>query len=512
MKFYTSTLTGILLATLLVSCNNDHDKKSSSSSSSSVTSSAASSVSSVSSAESSSSISSVVESSSISSSSSSTDTVVSSSSIQSSVASSASSAPASSSSSSSSSVTNVTLTGTAAIGAAITNGTVTAKCANGTGFTQTVTTNAQGAYSGLVAADSFPCALQITGGTPAVTLHSYAFAAGTINITPFTDLLIANATTQTPATWFQSTNWQIAQNQLQTSQNSLKTVLTNAGYTLPQGTFDPFTTGFQIGDAWDQLLDQLQAAITAQSTTYADLLNLVKDGNLNSVPPKPTNNGSGSGNASACFNPAIMAQGTKVVLNYKITDAQSNTVTNSSSNIEVKGTVTFNGKSATESVSQTTATGAAPSTSTTKSYYTVDTGAKTFTFYGSIVDVTAPVAGSSTLTITPEMVERFDVAAGNSYNQTYSIKTSIQVMGFPVDTTTDFVNQITFKGIESVTVPAGTFQACRIETSSKTTVLGNSTTSVSTSWITVDKGVSVRTESGGDVSELTSGSINGNAI
>lgn len=502
MKRYFSSFAGFLLTLLLVSCNDNNDKKLPNSSSSlSSSSSSVSSAASVSSLASSSSSSSVVTSSS-----SSATSTMSSSSVSSVSSSSTSSA-------SSSAASTVTLNGTAAIGAPITNGTVTAKCANGSGFTQAVTTNAQGAYSGSLAANSFPCALQISGGTPAVTLHSYALAAGTVNITPLTDLLIANASTLLPADWFNSSSWQILEAQLTAAQNNLKASLSTGGYTIPQGTFDPFKITFQIGDSWDQLLDQLQAALVASNSTYANLLTLVKDGSLNSLPPKKAaGNGSGTGNASSCFNPNVVAQGTKILLNYKTTDAETSSVTNIATSIEVKGTTTFNGKSATESVSQTQTTGPAASTSTTKSYFTANNSAKSITYHGSIVDVSAPVSASSTLTINPGMTEQFNLSAGESYTQTYAITTATQVMGFPVSTVTDFVNKLTFKGVETITVPAGTFKACRIETDSKTTVLGNSVSTISTSWISVDSGISVRTEASGDVSELVSGSINGTAI
>lgn len=500
MRASIAPLAGILIALLLVGCDDDNNKKPTPTSSSKAASSQASSVD-------------VVSSSSASSAAVSSADATSSASSQVSSAAVSSSTPASSSLASSSAPGNATLSGTAAVGAAISNGTVTAKCANGSGFTQAVTTNSQGFYSGTLPLNSFPCALQITGGTPAVTLHSYALAAGTVNITPLTDLLVANATTQIPSTWFQGSAWQIAEAQLQTAQNNLKTVLTNASYGVPAGNFDPIKTSFQIGDVWDQLLDQLQAAIAASSTlsSYADLLNLVKDGNLNAIPPK-TSGGSGSGNAASCYNPGVMTQGTRVVLNYKTTDGETGAVLNVASDTEVKGSATFKGKSVTQSDSKTQATGAAPSTSATKSYFKVDTAAKRFSYYGSVVDISAPVAGSSELTISPERIERFDLSAGESYTQTYSIATAIEVMGFPVSTTTSFEEKITFKGVESVTVPAGKFNACRFETSTKSTILGNTATSTSTHWVTVDSGVSIRTEASGDITELVSGTINGSAI
>ena len=527
MRVMINPLLGMLLSVVLVGCNDD-DKKSTSSSVSSSSMAAASSMPAasstpavVSSAASSTPASSTAASSvpaETSSAASSAIIVVASSApaVSSAMASSVSSVAASSvaasmasSMAASSSAPAAVVSGVAAVGAPIVNGVVTAKCANGSGFTQTVTTNSQGVYSGSLPATSFPCALQITSGTPAITLHSYVTSAGTINITPFTDLIIANASTMTPSTWFQSASWQLLDTQLQTATNNLKTSLTTSGYTLPAGTFNPLTVSFQIGDVWDQLLDELQAAIAASSTlsSYIDLLNLVKDGNFTVLPPKTSGGstgGSGTGNASSCFNSASATAGNNIQLNYKSVDGESGAILNISAAISVNGNVMFNGKSTIESVSQTQATGAAPSTSTTKSYITIDSAAKTYSYHGSIVEVTAPTALTTTITINPAEVERFNLAAGESYSQTYTTTSSLTVFGFPVNTVTETSSTVTFKGIETITVPAGTYSTCRMET--------NDSGGISTTWFTVGTGMSIRTESGGDISELVSGSINGTAI
>jgi len=418
-------------------------------------------------------------------------------------------------SSSSSSIGVVTLNGVAAVGAPIANANIVAKCANNAGFTQTVTTNAQGVFSGTIAANALPCALQVTYGTPSTSLHSYALAAGVVNITPLTDLIIANASTLDPSAWFASSNWALAQNTLAQATTNFKTSLTNAGYSIPQGTFDPFAVTFAIGDIWDQLLDQLQAAIAASSSlnTYADLIALVKDGNVNALPPKPTSTGgSGTGNAASCFNAAFGTQGTKTVTTYKTTDGETSAVINFTSTVEVKGNATFNGKTAIESISQTDVTGAAPSSSSTKSYYKVDASAKRTTYYGTILTVATPVAVTTTVKSLPERIERYDLAANESYSQTYSLESSSVVMGFPITSTTEFISKTTFKGIETVTVPAGTFEACRMESTDSTTTLGTSVTSTSTNWISTNQGMLLRTEASGDITELVSGTINGVAI
>src|SRR5690554_5910769 len=73
-----------------------------------------------------------------------------------------------------------TLSGTAAVGAAIVGGTVTTRCADGSSFTETVTTDNNGRWSGTIASDVLPCALRVSGGNPVVTLHSYASSTGTV--------------------------------------------------------------------------------------------------------------------------------------------------------------------------------------------------------------------------------------------------------------------------------------------------------------------------------------------
>lgn len=500
---------GIISIFALTSCGGSNDNKNPVTSSSAQSSSAQSSLSSSSSVA----VSSASSSLAVSSSSSSVSSAATQSSLSSSSTSSSSSAVSSSSSSSSSSVGVVTLTGVAAVGAPITNANVIAKCANNAGFTQTVTTNSQGVFSGNILANALPCALQVSYGTPAKSLHSYALTAGVINITPLTDLIIANATTLDPSVWFTGNNWQLAENILTLTKANFKTSLTNAGYTLPQGNFEPFNIAFAIGDTWDLFLDQIQAAINASATidSYADLLALVKDGNLNALPPKVTG-GSGIGNASACFNATQYAQGTKLITTYKTTSGTSQAVLDFTSTTDVNSTVTFNGKSATESFSQTIATGASPSTSTAKSYFKTDTAAKRSAYYGSIVETTAPIVSSSTVKIIPERIERYDLAANESYSQTYSIETGSVVFGFPVTVTTQHSTTITFKGIESVSVPAGTFEACRFEASEAVTSSGLTASSTATNWVSTQKGVLLRTEAGSDVTVLMSGSINGAAI
>lgn len=175
-----------------------------------------------------------------------------------------------------------TLSGTAATGAALKNASVTASCNNNTGFSQPVSTDANGQWSGQVIAANLPCALQAK--TADLALHSYAVAAGNVNITPLTDLSIAKISRKQPTDWFKQ--YQILlESQLKTAIDELSQQLTSKNYVLPT-QFNLLTTSFKIGDAFDQLLDAFAAAINASSLkTYNALLNqVVASGSISSIP------------------------------------------------------------------------------------------------------------------------------------------------------------------------------------------------------------------------------------
>ena len=183
--------------------------------------------------------------------------------------------------------TTQTLEGTAAIGAAIVDGTVTARCANGSSFTQAVKTDSDGSWSGTIDSEALPCALQVSGGTPAVTLHSYTSAPGTVNITPLTDLVLALATLQTPQDWFNDFSGDSVD--IGTASGTLLDKFAGNGFDIPS-TGNPFTTPFTTnGAGWDGLLDDIGQSIDDDPdlADYTALVTIVKDGNLDTLPAAP---------------------------------------------------------------------------------------------------------------------------------------------------------------------------------------------------------------------------------
>lgn len=173
-----------------------------------------------------------------------------------------------------------TLSGTAAVGAPIVGGTVSVSCAGG--GTLSTSTSSMGLWSVTTSGQTLPCAVQVSGGTIGVNgsvnstpYHSIAVTFGTINITPLTDLIVANLTGTVPGIWFEG---------LKTSPSGLKdisatvvssalgNVSTTLGMSTTLGSANPLTTEFSAtsGNKYDDILEALAAA----GSTHANLLSM----------------------------------------------------------------------------------------------------------------------------------------------------------------------------------------------------------------------------------------------
>lgn len=94
------------------------------------------------------------------------------------------------------------LSGVAATGAPISGGTIDVACAAGT--LQQATTSSAGTWTVSLSGQTLPCKVRVSGGNLAtgVAYHAYAIDAGTVNVTPLTELLVAQLAGTAPATWF----------------------------------------------------------------------------------------------------------------------------------------------------------------------------------------------------------------------------------------------------------------------------------------------------------------------
>lgn len=175
----------------------------------------------------------------------------------------------------------VSLSGVAAVGTPIVGGSVSVVCASGASITP-VTTGAQGSWSITLTNQTLPCAVQVSGGTinstaNTIPYHSIATAAGTVNITPLTDLIIANmAKNATPGTWFtglssnRSALGNISSTQVSNAFNAVVSALSGLARL---GTNNPITTSFTPtpGNVSDDMLTALAMALTNAGVPYTTL-------------------------------------------------------------------------------------------------------------------------------------------------------------------------------------------------------------------------------------------------
>jgi hypothetical protein len=161
-----------------------------------------------------------------------------------------------------------TVSGVAATGAAISGGAVSAVCVSGTAAG---TTGSDGSFSlNLDSGQTPPCMLKVSKG--GLTLYSYAAAAGHVNITPLTDMVLARALADSPAVAFNTfsvANRAAISSGLAAAETYVQAQVSGAGLGTPG--IDPLTGSFVVGDANDSILDALGTALTAAGKSIDDL-------------------------------------------------------------------------------------------------------------------------------------------------------------------------------------------------------------------------------------------------
>lgn len=160
-----------------------------------------------------------------------------------------------------------TLSGTAAVGDPIVGGSVSVVCAAGSAISP-VLTGTDGTWQVGMSGQTLPCAVKVSGGTVGGTVqsgvyHSIAVSSFVVNITPLTDLIVANLTGSDPATWFTGLNANaikaVTQGDLTSAIGRVSTAL---GLTTALGSDNPIATPFEAvtGNKLDNILQALATA------------------------------------------------------------------------------------------------------------------------------------------------------------------------------------------------------------------------------------------------------------
>jgi sugar lactone lactonase YvrE len=173
-----------------------------------------------------------------------------------------------------------TLSGVVAVGTPVASSNVSVVCA--TGSKLTALSGSDGSWSVTISGQTLPCAAEAAGGTinnvaNTTAYHSIATAAGTMNITPLTELLVANLTGSSPGTWFVGLSTSTTPLTVVTSttvSTALSSLSTSFNGLTKLATTNPITTTFTptSGNASDDMLTALATAITNSGVTYATLV------------------------------------------------------------------------------------------------------------------------------------------------------------------------------------------------------------------------------------------------
>ena len=174
-----------------------------------------------------------------------------------------------------------------------------------------------------------------------------------------------------------------------------------------------------------------------------------------------------SGAASECFNPVLLQQGTTYRWDWQSSDGAVQFSTEG----RINGPASFAGQTGVIETERTVSVGRAgapPFTSRVREYESVENTPQgpVLLRYGSIVLMDVPLAGTRTTIVnTPvNRIRDFSLAVNESYTLNEVRQTTMEIPGLPTQTSTVREAQtFTYRGQESVTVPAGTYTACKFE-------------------------------------------------
>lgn len=175
--------------------------------------------------------------------------------------------------------TGTLVTGTAATGLAISGGSVTLNCAGATS-TAPVTTATDGSFRVDVSGVSLPCVAKVdyTDTVGKHRLHSLVRAAGNVNITPVTDMVVAGLSSTGSASNVTADDIKsYTDSQISVATRQVETLLESKGVNTANLPIDVIGTKFEAthgstkGDSHDDVLDQIKTQLESHTQTLGEV-------------------------------------------------------------------------------------------------------------------------------------------------------------------------------------------------------------------------------------------------
>ncbi|MEM6581706.1 MAG: hypothetical protein AAF699_10560 [Pseudomonadota bacterium] len=251
--------------------------------------------------------------------------------------------------------------------------------------------------------------------------------------------------------------------------------------------------------------------LDAVNSQLTNLMQSIFDSNsdvffLQAVFEQTDGGGSGGGSAASCWNEELFLPGTQTETEYRVTETLGNEIITNYKGI-VEGGLSFNGNATNALVLDIVSSGDVENTSLSRSYLSTVV-ARQVRDFGTEVEVTSPIMVSARTVNEPFRLIRFDLSPGQSFSQSYVTTTTTDAGGGAQLDSVSTDSVTTFDGIESVTVPAGSFQACRF-TEISSTPGGEDT---QREWIHVGTGVLLKAVNDAQTTELVAASVNGTGL
>ncbi len=227
----------------------------------------------------------------------------------------------------------LSITGTAATGAAIAGATVNASCAAGSG---SATTAANGSFEVRIAGGAGPCVLRVRSGSNA--LHSVAAAGGnavTANLTALAELVVARVIGSDPDALFANfdatAQAKLTPAALATAQSAVIAALRSA---VDLTGLNPLAGDASVGGTLDRKLDAFVALMASRGVTLGDLTGAIASGSTDAAtrllqPVAPGCAGLRSGGIRLMESDSLLGvtQFDATTLGYVLPDGTSGTLT-----------------------------------------------------------------------------------------------------------------------------------------------------------------------------------------